>query len=112
MIELNKKNILIAAGIAVAATAAVVGVVMLTTRKKWCPKHADTAYESMIHAFDAAMKDHPNDRERARFTFELAAAEIRKTFVELNSQHEKELNEWLARFDEQVKKLMKDIRKA
>lgn len=112
MIEFNTKNLLVAGGIAIAATVAVVGVIMFTTRKKWCPKHADTAYEAMMTAYDTSIKDFPNDREKARFAFELAANEIRKTFVEANTQYEVELNEWLERFDEQVKKLLKDIRKA
>lgn len=112
MFELNLKNLMIATGVAVAVTATVAGVVMWCTNSKWDEKHAEKAYDSMLDAYHAAVAECPGDHNKASFAFELAASEIRKTFAEANSKFEDELKEFLERYDEQVKRLKKDIRKA
>lgn len=112
MFELNVKNLLIAGGIAIAATAAVVTVVAWMSSAKWNEKAADKAFESMVDAHNQAVEEHPGDINKARFAFELAASEIRKTFIEVNTDFDPELKEWLDRFDEEVKRLKKEIRKA
>lgn len=112
MFELNRKNILIATGVAVATVAAITGAVMWATNRKWCPKKADLAYESMMDAYNNAIKEFPSDRNKAGFAFEIAAAEIRKTFIEENMQFDAELKEWLKRFDDQIEHFKKEIRKA
>lgn len=112
MFELNRKNILIAAGAAIAVTAAITGAVVWATSRKWCPKKADLAYESMMDAYNNAVKEYPSDRNKAAFAFELAAAEIRKTFIEENTKFDTELKEWLQRFDDQIEHFKKEIRKA
>lgn len=112
MFELNTRNVLIASAVALTATACAVAAVMWTTDKSWDQEAADKAHQSMLDAYDAAVAACAGDNNKASFAFELAASEIRKTFAEANAKFEPELAEWLKKFDDKVKVLKKDIRKA
>lgn len=111
MFELNTKNLLIAGASALAVTAVIVGGVVWFSKSSWDKEAADKAHSSMIDAYNAATSEFPTDHNKASFAFEVAASEIRKTFIEKNSKFEVELNEWLERYDEEVKNMKKVIRK-
>lgn len=112
MFELNTKNLLIAGAIAVTATAAVVGTYMWFNRDVWDQEKADQVIHDLLDIYNESVAEWPSDKAKASLAYGLAAGAARRTFVESNARFEKELTEWMKRFDAEHKVHTRAFQKA
>lgn len=98
-----------AVGVAV-AVGAIVGLGLWNNRDRWQEEVAEATIIELTDLYNDAIREHPGDRSKAIFAFDLAVAKKRAEFLNANEQYE-EHAEWLKRFDAQAIHLRKALRK-
>lgn len=110
MFGFETKTVVISTAVILSTAAAAVGAVLWFTRDQWKADLADKTIEDLVDAYNQAIADFPDNRNRAIFAFEIAAAEIKRVFSEEFGQYE-EHEAWVIKFDTQVKHLKKAFHK-
>lgn len=105
------KNTLIACATGVAVTiGAVIGISLWYNREQWDVDVAEATILELTDVYNAAIKEHPTDRAKAIFAFDLNAAMKRDEFFAAYGKYP-EYTEWLKRFEAQAAHLRKALRK-
>lgn len=100
-------------GLAVGAALAVSAVVcyhVWKNKDEWDQVKASDVIAGLTDDYNTAITEHPSDRGRAKFAFDVLAANRLKDFTTSNS-HFMEFTEWKKQFDAKCKDLHKAIRK-